>query len=47
MSDIKIFLKKFGTLKINKKVLGHKVGKLWHVYIFGDWHCVPECDVIE
>jgi hypothetical protein len=45
MNDIKVKLKKFGTIKVNKIVKGHKVGNLWHVLIFGDWHSVPECDV--
>jgi hypothetical protein len=37
----KVFLKKFGTININKEVDGYKVGNLWYVYIYGDWHYVP------
>ncbi len=44
--DIKVTLKRFGTIKINKSVSAHKHNNgLWHVFIFGDWHEVPESDV--
>jgi len=40
-----VILKKFGTIAVNKVVKGYKVGKMWYVYIFDDWHYVPESDV--
>ncbi|SNS23766.1 hypothetical protein SAMN05446037_1006160 [Anaerovirgula multivorans] len=45
MNDASVMLKKFGTVDINKIVKGHKVGNLWHVYVYDDWHVVPQCDV--
>lgn len=46
MKDIKVKLKRFGTITVNKKVRAHNVGNLWHIFIFGDWHTVPDSDVI-
>lgn len=44
--DREVFLKRFGIVEVNKKVLGHKHHNgLWHVLIFGDWHEVPEQDI--
>lgn len=44
-NDKAILLKKFGCHETNKIVKGHKVGNLWHVFFFGDWHCVPDSDI--
>ena len=43
----KVLLKKFGIISVNEIVNGYRVGNLWYVYIFGDWHYVPECDAEE
>lgn len=43
-----IILKRFGTLELNKKVLGHQAtSDLWHVYYGGGWHSVSVNDVEE
>ena len=40
-----VLLKKFGIREVNKMVKGEKIGDLWYVFFFGDWHYVPECDI--
>lgn len=47
MNDVKVKLKKFGIINVNKTVSAHKVGNIWHVNIVDEWHSVPGCDVEE
>lgn len=42
-----VILKRFGTIEVNEEVPGHKhANGLWHVLYSGEWHEVPEEDII-
>lgn len=46
--DKYVILKRFGTLQVDKKVLGHRAtSDLYHVFYGGGWHCISVNDVEE